>query len=344
MKMTGIFRRSGGEAGSVVTWVVGILLVVVLAGIAGFWYVRENPLALYERTTRKSLEKAGMELRGFDSGAGRLAYWEGGDGSPIVLLHGVGDQAGAFQGVVGRLLAEYRVLIPDLPGHGDSEPAEGPLSMNVVYQGLEELLAAVAGDEAPVLVGSSMGAWLATIQAHRHPEAVARIVLINGGALTGERADLSLTPADRESARSLMAALRDPSSPAIPDFVLDDIVEQSAKGPIGRMMAAWQDFEPYLLDGKLHEVTVPVDLLWGESDQLMTMSYARRMASELPRSRLTTIEKCGHHPANECPDKLAEGLVSVLEQEPPSQQATEPEESGLQDSSETVTEDQRAYE
>jgi pimeloyl-ACP methyl ester carboxylesterase len=338
MRMKSSVRRPGIEAGSVVAWVVGILLVVLLAGIAGFWYVRENPLALYERTTRKALEKAGMELRGFDSGAGRLAYWEGGDGPPIVLLHGAGDQAGAFQGVVGSLLADYRVLIPDLPGHGDSEPSEGPLSMNVVYQGLEELLAAVVADEQPVLVGSSMGAWLATTQAHRHPEAVARIVLINGGALTGERADLSLTPVDREAARSLMAALRDPSSPSIPDFVLDDIVEQSARGPIGRMMAAWQDFEPYLLDGRLHEVTVPVDLLWGESDQLMTMSYARRMASELPRARLTTIEGCGHHPANECPGKLAQGLASVLERDPPPPKATEPEESSAEDGSEAVTE------
>lgn len=305
------------EGGSVVSWVVGILLIVVLVGAAGFWYVRENPLAVYERTTRKELAKAGMELREFDSSAGRLAYWEGGDGPPIVLLHGVGDQAGAFQGVVGSLLGDHRVFIPDLPGHGDSEPAEGPLSMNVVYQGLEELLAAVVGDEPSVLVGSSMGAWLATTQAHRHPDAVARIVLINGGALTGERADLSLTPTDREAARTLMAALRDPSSPVIPDFVLDDIVEQSAKGPIGRMMQAWEDFQPFLLDGRLHEVTVPVDLLWGESDQLMTVSYAERMASKLTRSRLTTIEACGHHPANECPAKLAEGLAKVLGMDPP---------------------------
>jgi pimeloyl-ACP methyl ester carboxylesterase len=297
--------------------VVGILLIVVLVGAAGFWYVRENPLAVYERTTRRELAKAGMERARTDVNSGKLVYWSGGDGPPMVLLHGVGDQAGAFQGVVEALLPDYDVVIPDLPGHGESEPADGPLSMQVVYGGLEEFLGTSAGAEPYILVGSSMGAWMATTYAHRHPERVARIVLVNGGALTGERADLSLTPVDREAARTLMAALRDPSSPVIPDFVLDDIVEQSAKGPIGRMMQAWEDFQPFLLDGRLHEVTVPVDLLWGESDQLMKMSYAERMAAELPRSRLTTIAGCGHHPANECPAKLAEGLVKVLGMDPP---------------------------
>lgn len=328
---SGLRNRHGREDGSALYWVLGILAAVVLFVFIGFWYVRQNPLAVYERTTRQSLAKAGLELKSFDSKVGHLTYWEGGEGQPIVLLHGVGDQAGAFQGIVDSLLADHRVVIPDLPGHGESEPAQGPLSMSVVYEGLEELLGEVVPGEPPVLVGSSMGAWLATIQAHRHPDAVDRVVLVNGGALTGERADLSLTPVDREAARTLMAALRDPSSPPIPDFVLDDIVEQSAKGPIGRMMAAWQDFEAYLLDGKLHEVTVPVDLLWGESDQLMTLSYAERMAAELPRVRLTTIESCGHHPANECPAKLAKGLAEVLQMDPPA--AGEPEPASAEDES-----------
>jgi pimeloyl-ACP methyl ester carboxylesterase len=121
-----------------------------------------------------------------------------------------------------------------------------------------------------------------------------------------------------------MAALRDPSSPPIPDFVLDDIVEQAAKGPIGRMMAAWQDFEGFLLDGRLHEVAVPIDLLWGESDQLMSLSYAERMLAELPQARLTTIAECGHHPANECPSKLAAGLSEVLGMEPPPVKEVDP--------------------
>ncbi len=309
--------------GSALSWVLGILTVIVLLLVAGFWWMRANPLAVYERVTRRALAKAGLELERIDTQVGNLAYWEGGDGSTIVLLHGVGDQAGAFQGIVSSLLADHRVLIPDLPGHGDSEPTEGTLPMELVYTGVEELLAAAAPGEPVILVGHSMGAWLATIQAHRHPASVSRVILINGGALTGDRPDLSLAPVDREAARNLMAALRDPASPPTPDFVLDDIVEQSAMGPIGRVTADVGSLVAHLLDGRLSEVTVPVDLLWGESDQLMTLAYAERMAAELPRARITTISGCGHHPANECPAKLAVRLADVLAMEPPAA-ATEP--------------------
>jgi pimeloyl-ACP methyl ester carboxylesterase len=322
MKETSTHQRPRGTrltaSGSAAAWIVGVLLVVVLAVLGGFWWVRENPLALYEKTTRRALEDSGFELGSFAASAGTLAFWEAGDGPPLVLLHGVGDQAGAFHAIASGLVDEYRVVVPDLPGHGASDPETGPLPMTIVYQGLEELLEHLSPDVPVTLVGSSMGAWLAMIQAHRHPDSVERVVAINGGALRGDRTDLTLMPADREAARTLMSALRDPASEPIPDFVLDDIVERAASGPIGRMMAEAASFEEFLLDGRLDEITVPVDLLWGASDRLMTVEYAERMATQLPRARLTMIEACGHHPANECPGKLQAALAEVLVMDPPS--------------------------
>lgn len=307
-------RRSEGWVLKAVLIVLALIIVVIVAGV---FYVRQNPLAIYVKSTRAELAKAGLELESMDTSTGRLVYWEGGAGPTLVLLHGVGDQSGAFQGVVAGLLEEHRLLIPDLPGHGDSEPAEGSLRMTVVYAGLEEFLAAEGGSEPVTLIGSSMGGWLSLIHAMRRPEAVSRVVGVNAGGLRGDRTDLSLTPPDREAARKLMHALRDPSSEPLPDFVLDDIVERSASGPIGRMTAEWSDLEAHLLEGKLGEIEVPVDLVWGESDQLLSLDYAERMRAGLPRARLTLIEKCGHHPANECPAKLAETLDRVLAMEPP---------------------------
>jgi pimeloyl-ACP methyl ester carboxylesterase len=114
-----------------------------------------------------------------------------------------------------------------------------------------------------------------------------------------------------------MQALRDPSSPPTPDFVLDDIVEQSAIGPIGRMMGDLEGFESHLLEGRLHEIATPVDLLWGGADQLISLDYASRMAEQLPRSRLEVIENCGHIPANECPQAFLAKLEEVLAAPPP---------------------------
>ncbi len=55
-----------------------------------------------------------------------------------------------------------------------------------------------------------------------------------------------------------------------------------------------------------------MDLLWGASDRLLSVDYAKRLAAQLPVVRLTTIERCGHAPQVECPDRFTEALLKVL--------------------------------
>ncbi len=194
--------------------------------------------------------------------------------------------------------------------------------MGTIFAGLEALLDEAALED-PVLAGNSMGAWLAMLYAHRHPERLSRVVAINGGAILGEPSDITLMPADREQARRVMAALRDPSSPPLPDEVLDDIVARAGTGPIARMMLDLAGMMGYLLDGKLSEIETPVDLLWGESDGLMKVSYAEKMAAGLPRARITLIPKCGHIPMGEGPERFSELLRGVLAQDSPAAAAEE---------------------
>jgi pimeloyl-ACP methyl ester carboxylesterase len=275
-----------------------------------------GPLARAAIAGRAALGDAGFERLEVEAAGRRLVLWRGGSGPDLVLLHGSGQQAGAWAAVAPGLLPEYTVHVLDLPGHGDSEPASGALLMADVIGGLEAYLLSL--EEPSILVGSSMGAWLATLAAHRHPDRVERIVLVNGGALLNVPAEgLTLTPGDREEARRVMAALRDPASPELPDEVLDDIVRRSNEGPIGRMMADPGGLMAHLLEGRLHEVSVPVDLLWGASDRLIPVEYARRMERQLPRARITLLEACGHIPTAECPGRFLEALKAVLALPPP---------------------------
>jgi 3-oxoadipate enol-lactonase len=308
-----------------VAWTLLALALAVPALAAGGMAEEADPgpLARLAAASRAALGAAGLERVEVAAAGRRLVLWRGGTGPHLVLLHGSGHQAGSWAAVAPGLMRDHTVHVLDLPGHGDSEPATGPLRMAEVVAGLEAYLLSLDGDV--VLVGNSFGAWLATLHAHRHPGRVARIVLVNGGALfNAPAAGLSLTPADREAARRLMAALRDPASPALPDEILDDVVRRAASGPIGRMLQDPGGLMGHLLDGKLHEVAVPVELLWGASDQLMPLDYARRMEKELPRARLTVIEGCGHIPAGECPDRFLTALRGVLELPPP-EAASRPE-------------------
>ena len=102
-----------------------------------------------------------------------------------------------------------------------------------------------------IIVGNSLGAWVAMLYAREHPDRVARLVLVNGGALVGDRPDLSLMPKTREEAAALMTQLRDPGAEPVPGFVLDNVVREAQTGPIARLRQTAGEMGQYVLDGKL---------------------------------------------------------------------------------------------
>ncbi len=229
----------------------------------------------------------------------------------MVLVHGAGDQAGGWAKVAPRVAKSFAVLAVDLAGHGESAPAEGPIPFATLLAGFDGAMAELPRGKV-TLVGNSLGAWVATVWAKEHADRVGHLVLVNGGPLLGDRPDLTLQPKTRAEADRTLAALRDPSAPMIPDFVVDDIIRVAATGPISRLAAEPKNLSAYLLDGKLGGFDVPVDLLWGASDRLLSVDYAKRLAAQLPAARLTTIDRCGHAPQVECADRFADALIRVL--------------------------------
>jgi len=301
--------------------VLGLGVLVVLTVIASVWMVWKRPLKVDAMFSRMALSKAGFEKTWVAAPAGRMAVWEGGSGRCMVLLHGAGDQAGAWARMVPPLLDSYRVVIPDLPGHWKSDPRSGPLGIDQVLAGVEVVMDSVCAGERAILVGNSMGAWVAMLYARDYPDAVDRLVAINGGAIREDNPAVNLYPATRDEARETMKGLMGPATPPIPGFVLDDVVRWMRAGPAGRLKGRLADagdqIDAYLLDGRLNEVVVPVDLVWGDADGLFTLDYAQRLLDGLPRARLSTVHDCGHVPHRECPDKVLEALQAALAAPPP---------------------------
>ena len=84
-------------------------------------------------------------------------------------------------------------------------------------------------------------------------------------------------------------------------------------GPISRLMAAGEeDMSKYLLEDKLASFQMPVDLIWGASDRLVPLDYAKKLQSQLPHCTLTVIERCGHAPQLERPRELTRVLLQIL--------------------------------
>ncbi|HUN61241.1 MAG TPA: alpha/beta fold hydrolase [Candidatus Sulfotelmatobacter sp.] len=296
-----------------ITVAIGILIAVVAAVIlfSVIFYLR--PLATLAWFRRNALRRAGLSKRSIAATIGKQIVWHGGAGPLLVLLHGAGDQAGTWNKVVSELQRHFLLLIPDLAGHGESQPPSGALSIGTLLLALEQVLDAEPWRDSPViLAGNSLGAWMAMLYAHKHPQRVARAILIDGGPVRGV-GELGLMPKDREEARRTMDLVVDPSSPRPANFVLDDLVRVSNRGPISRLIAAGeQDMSKYLLDGELAHFSFPVDLIWGASDRLVPLEYAKKLQAQLPKCTLSVIERCGHAPQLERPHEFTRVLLRIL--------------------------------
>jgi pimeloyl-ACP methyl ester carboxylesterase len=125
--------------------------------------------------TKRRLEVAGVST----------SLLEGGEGSPIVLLHGQGNFAAAWMTVIPDLVSTYYVIAPDLPGLGASEVPEGPLEANAVLVWLSELIGHTCATP-PAVVGISLGGQFATRFAALHSEQIVRLVIVDTPGLVGE--------------------------------------------------------------------------------------------------------------------------------------------------------------
>lgn len=292
--------------------IIAVLLLAVLAS-ALFFYLR--PIAVISYLNRRALVKAGFQKKVVDTPFGPQVTFEAGAGPTLVLLHGAGDNAGTWAKVAPHFSSRYHVVAVDLPGHGESSPAMGPLKMATMVRDLGGVLNKL--DCPCIVVGNSLGGWLAMVEAVNTPEKFARIVAVDGGPMLGERPDLARVPATRAEAARIWDAVLDPGSPRIPGFILDDVVRQSHQGAIGRLAAAG-DMQRFLLDEeRLRAFSVPVDLLWGESDRLVPLDYAQKMQAQLPAARLNTLARCGHIPQAECPVAFTAALDQILTQAAP---------------------------
>jgi pimeloyl-ACP methyl ester carboxylesterase len=110
------------------------------------------------------------------------AVLEGGDGPPVVLLHGQGGWAGMWLPVAADLARTHRVIAPDLPGLGASTVPGGPPDAARVLAWLGALTERTC-PEPPVIVGASLGASIAARYAIAHPDRRSRLVLVDAGSL-----------------------------------------------------------------------------------------------------------------------------------------------------------------
>lgn len=287
---------------------IGIVIAaIVVITIAALW-VRRHPFEVFVFFSRRALVKAGLERRVFRD----IVYWTGGSGSEtLVLLHGTNDQAGTWAPVVPDLVGRYRLLIPDLPGHGESAPSSGPLRIPDIAAGFGDLVAEVTGDEPVSLAGNSMGGWIAILYALEYPRKVRKLVLEDSGGMSWDISALPLVPQTREQARLAMRLVLGPNATLPADYVLDAMVRRASKMPMLRLI---QSGAPqYSVDDRLAELQPPVTLIWGDGDGVLPLTYAEKLQSRISNAKLKVISDCGHVPHRQKPAQFASLLREAID-------------------------------
>lgn len=253
--------------------------------------------------------RAGLAASGFArKEVGGTVFWEGGvDASsgasgPVVLLHGVNDQAGTWVRIAAALAGTRRVILPDLAGHGESEPRTGDLPVSLLIDRIADVIGA---ERRITLVGNSLGGWLAILYALRFPERVSRLVLETAGGLDRPFAS-PVTARDRDEALVVLRAVHGPRFVA-PDWVVEALLERSRDSQMLRI----REQEQHFLDGRLEELSVPTTLIWGADDGVLTVDYARELQSLIAGATLHVIPDAAHIPHLQQPERFLECLTAI---------------------------------
>jgi pimeloyl-ACP methyl ester carboxylesterase len=219
----------------------------------------------------------------------------------LVLLHGANDHAGTWFAVAPALAQRFRVIVPDLAGHGESEPRSGPIAISRVLTQLETVL---RDEPEPIVAGNSFGGWMALLYALRNR--VSRLILESSGGLNRPLA-VPLTAKNRDEAMLIMRAVHGPRFQP-PEWAIDALLARANNSPLLRLTElAEHDVEP-----RLGTIDVPVTILAGEHDGVVTRDYSEALRDAIPNATLHVIEGAAHIPHLQQPGRFLECLTSIF--------------------------------
>jgi pimeloyl-ACP methyl ester carboxylesterase len=250
----------------------------------------------------------------------------GGEGPPVVLLHGPGEFAAKWLRVIPDLVTTHRVIAPDLPGHGTSEVIDGPLDADRTLTWLSELIEHTCMSP-PALVGHVLGGAIAARFAIHHSDRLDRLVLVDTLGLGRFR------PAPR-FALTMIGFLARPTEGNYDRFMrqcsydLDGLREE--------MGERWEPFQAYNLDRArtpsvkaasrrlmlslgvpvippehLGRIDVATTLIWGRYDRANRLRIAEA-ASERYGWPLHVIDNCADDPPRDQPEAFLRTLHTTL--------------------------------
>ena len=275
-----------------------------------------------------AVEERGVDLEGMP-----IRYLVAGEGPPLVLLHGAGDNSLDWRWVLPALARKHRVYAPDLPGSPDSARPAADYSPAFFERSVAAFVDALGIGRA-TLVGNSLGGLVALRLALSEPARVGALVLVDSAGLgravnpafnsvkVPGLAEASIplwrTRAGGYQRAWARAALLFAHPTRVPR---EWLAEQCrlARSPgyleahVTVMRALVSPFgQREVLMDRLPLLEMPTLVVWGERDRVFPRSQARRAVAHIRGGSLSLIPDCGHLPHIECPETFVAALDRFL--------------------------------
>ena len=257
----------------------------------------------------------------------RVAVRDEGEGEALLLIHGMAGSSQTWRAIMPQLAKKYRVIAPDLLGHGESSKPRTDYSLGAFAVGLRDLLDELEVDSATI-VGHSLGGGIAMQFLYQHPDYCRRLILISSGGLgpdvgwilrllAAPGAELVMpviapTPVLRagNSVRGWLSGLglRSPRGAEIWN-AYSSFSDRQTRDAFLRTLRSVVDYRGQSVSA-LNRLNLREDLptlaIWGEKDNIIPVDHAYSALEARPDCRLEVLPDVGHFAQVEAPTEVAD--------------------------------------
>jgi pimeloyl-ACP methyl ester carboxylesterase len=293
------------------------LLLVVAISVIGLVYLAPGMAMRFAIEVER--QRSGLVSKHIDLSEGmHYVYLEGGQGEPLLLLHGFGADKDNFTRVARFLTPHFRVIVPDLTGFGESaSPQQADYSPLAQAARLRDFMHAL-GIQNLHLGGSSMGGQIALSYAALHPAEVKSLWLLDpAGVWTAPESELQKII--RETGKNPLMSRNEDEFAATFNFVMENppyiprpMLNAMARGRIRNFDLEERIFSQIKADSverRVAGMTIPALIVWGEKDRALSVDSAQILHKLMPKSQVIIMRDIGHLPMIENPQRSAEDYL-----------------------------------
>ena len=247
-------------------------------------------------------------------GETQVELYSGGSGPALLFLHGAGGNPG-WQEHHGALSRSHSVYVPSMPGfNGTGRPDWVYTITDVAHFNLE--LVQTLGLDQYVLMGSSMGGWVAAEMAAMGHHNLKGLVLVDAVGIRPEEREISEIFMVSAETRLQQRFYEPAQVPNYEGYARELTPEERDVDHSNREMASRLCWRPYMhnpsLPYYLRKVTTPTLIVWGRQDAIVPLNCGELYQRALPNATLKVIDRCGHSPAIEKPQEFLEVVTQFL--------------------------------